>query len=263
MTDDRMSDARDAGNGGAPAPGTDDVADAVLKYYAEHPALLGGIEPPERDLWAGITQRIEAPVLRLPVAPGVRPARGRGAIRWLTIAPLVAAAVLLAVLSSGITYVLTRRGAAVEGMAPSTRAASTGATSDVGRGGGPAGGLSNTPTEAAAPTDPRSPSPAPRSRLAGHQITSDAASAVAPGERVYDAEIGELRELVDRRRDRLDSATVATIEQNLRVIDDAIRQARAALARDPASRFLGEQLDRVLSRKVELLRTAALLPSSA
>jgi hypothetical protein len=35
---------------------------------------------------------------------------------------------------------------------------------------------------------------------------------------------------------------------------------RAALARDPASAYLNEQLNNVLERKVELLRAAALLP---
>jgi len=40
-----------------------------------------------------------------------------------------------------------------------------------------------------------------------------------------------------------------------------VKQARAALARDPASGFLTGQLDAVLQKKVELLRTVALLPS--
>ena len=44
-------------------------------------------------------------------------------------------------------------------------------------------------------------------------------------------------------------------------IDQAIRQSREALARDPRSRFLDQQLNSALDKKVELLRTAALLPS--
>jgi len=41
----------------------------------------------------------------------------------------------------------------------------------------------------------------------------------------------------------------------------AVKQARAALQRDPASGFLTEQLDNALQKKAELLRTVALLPS--
>jgi hypothetical protein len=45
------------------------------------------------------------------------------------------------------------------------------------------------------------------------------------------------------------------------VIDDAISQCKAVLAKDPASRFLIESLNHALENKVELLRTAAMLPS--
>jgi hypothetical protein len=48
--------------------------------------------------------------------------------------------------------------------------------------------------------------------------------------------------------------------RNLVIIDAAIAQSRAALARDPHSPFLGDQLTRALGQKVELLRTVALMP---
>jgi hypothetical protein len=44
------------------------------------------------------------------------------------------------------------------------------------------------------------------------------------------------------------------------IIDGAIRESRAALARDPASALLNEQLTNALEQKVELLRAAVLLP---
>jgi len=75
----------------------------------------------------------------------------------------------------------------------------------------------------------------------------------------YDREIAALREIVRERRTELDSSTVRVLEQSLTVIDRAIAQSRAALARDPSSQFLGEQLTRALDSKVELLRTVALL----
>ena len=64
-----------------------------------------------------------------------------------------------------------------------------------------------------------------------------------------------------RTRSQLDPRTAAIIEANLKVIDDAIAQSKAALAQDPASRFLSNQLNSALDKKLELLRTAALLPN--
>ena len=72
-----------------------------------------------------------------------------------------------------------------------------------------------------------------------------------------------LQRIVGQRKTQLDSSTVAIIEKNLQIIDAAIGQSRAALAKDPASLLLSEQLTHALDKKVELLRTAALLPASA
>jgi hypothetical protein len=79
--------------------------------------------------------------------------------------------------------------------------------------------------------------------------------------RTYDEEIAQLDSAVRERRGQLDTTTVKIIEKNLRVIDKAIDESRAALAKDPKSHFLNEQLTRVLDQKVGLLRTAALLPA--
>ena len=77
---------------------------------------------------------------------------------------------------------------------------------------------------------------------------------------VYGREIDMLQKIVAQRKTQLDSSTIAIIEKNLQIIDAAIAQSRAALARDPASRLLSDQLTHALDKKVELLRTAALLP---
>ncbi len=78
---------------------------------------------------------------------------------------------------------------------------------------------------------------------------------------IYDQQISAMRQILDQRRDRLDPKTVAIIEKNLRVIDTAIAESRAALARDPANGFLAGQLDATLNTKLELLRTVAMLPA--
>jgi hypothetical protein len=79
---------------------------------------------------------------------------------------------------------------------------------------------------------------------------------------VYGREIEMLQNIVKQRQTQLDSSTVAVIQKNLEIIDTAIAQSRAALARDPASRLLNQQLTHALDKKVELLRTAAMLPVS-
>jgi hypothetical protein len=79
---------------------------------------------------------------------------------------------------------------------------------------------------------------------------------------VYGKEIEMLQNIVTQRKTQLDSSTVAVIQKNLEIIDTAIAQSRAALAKDPASRMLNQQLAHALDKKVELLRTAAMLPVS-
>jgi hypothetical protein len=76
-----------------------------------------------------------------------------------------------------------------------------------------------------------------------------------------DREIAELETIVADRRETLDPRTIAVLEENLRVIDRAISESRAALVADPGSRFLSEQFTRVYSSKLTLLRDAATLPT--
>ena len=93
--------------------------------------------------------------------------------------------------------------------------------------------------------------------------TSLASNAAAPtaSELALAPEIAQLQKTLRQRRDQLDPETVRVVEDNLKLIDLAVSQAKAALRKDPASGFLNEQLDGALQKKVELLRTVALLPS--
>jgi hypothetical protein len=102
----------------------------------------------------------------------------------------------------------------------------------------------------------------PQAQLSGSGVRPVKSSASRPSATAtYEKEIHDLGRILDERRGDLDSATVTVLEKNLAVIDQAIRQSREALARDPRSRFLDQQLNSALDKKVELLRMAALLPS--
>jgi len=235
---------------------------------------------PSRDLWAGISARIEAPVIRLDAeqaGPAARPARGRDGStgtwsrRWLG-----AAAAALVAITAGVTHQLTLR--AVERPAESAMAGRTiaGAESVATERAAPVDGarLASPPparetppaTVAAASPAARSPSAAaargaPAGRARG--TTPVLATSRRPAaEETYDREVAALRAILRQRRAALNPATVTVLEQNIAIIDQAIAQSRAALANDPASDFLVQQLDNALEKKLELLRTAALLPTT-
>jgi anti-sigma factor RsiW len=82
----------------------------------------------------------------------------------------------------------------------------------------------------------------------------------APG---YDAAVADLERVLAEGRGRLDTATVRVLEQNLRVIDQALEQARRAVAADSANAYLNSHLAETMRRKLDLLRQAASLVSAA
>lgn len=219
---------------------------------------------PSRDLWKGISERIAPTVLPLSVPS--RPAMPR---RWIPLA--AAAAAVLVIGTAGLTYVVTSRT-----LAPSARVATVvseapiptqparsplpGGGSDDVQSGGVAVASSAGTTDAEAPRAPVSPTSRgdePSAAL----VSRSSGTTRTVGDMTYGNEIQRLQAIITERRRELDPATVSVIEESLKVIDAAVKQSRAALARDPGSGFLVDQLNSALDKKVELLRTVALLPS--
>jgi hypothetical protein len=135
--------------------------------------------------------------------------------------------------------------------APAGRAGSTAAA--------PNTSGSTTVGSGAAVAPASSPSEAPTVAPAATSLAANRSSI----EQTYDSEIMRLRTIVRQRRSQMDSTTAAVLDHNLKVIDDAIAQCKDALGKDPNSRFLMESLNDALDTKVQLLRTAATLPSKA
>jgi hypothetical protein len=75
----------------------------------------------------------------------------------------------------------------------------------------------------------------------------------------YDAAVADLEHALKSGRGKLDRSTVAALEQSLQTIDQAIDQARQALASDPANTYLSGYLVETRRRKLDLLRRAAAL----
>ena len=214
---------------------------------------------PSRDLWDGISQRIDAPVIPLHAGTGAGEREVAPNPRWRRWASMSAAAALLMTATAASTYYLTVRfrvaGSPVAvatgtpvvpetiRVAPETAAVGAVAVVDSAKRAAPVSRRS----ERTAPG-----TPAPTVRLA---------SVKPSAEQVYTTEIARLRTIVERRRAQLDPVTIGVIERNLKVIDDAIAQCKLALTKDPASRFLMESLNNALENKVQLLRTATMLPA--
>lgn len=258
------------------------------------PALL-----PEHDVWTGIAGRIGAPIVisraaaesapsvatteatvlasepavvtseppvpllakRAPAATPVYefpPRREkRGTPEWLGLA-----AAALVLVTAGTTFLVTRQWlgpARTRNVATDTgtRSLSPGDKSPAEREvRGPSAGRAQVAPGSATPAPPPGPGSALIGSAAATQVTR------SPEEVVYDKEINTLSRIVRRQKGGLDASTVAVIEKNLRAVDAAIAQIRAALQEDPGSSLLGGQASRALEMKVELLRRAAMLRSS-
>lgn len=74
----------------------------------------------------------------------------------------------------------------------------------------------------------------------------------------YTDALADLERAFEASRDRLEPSTVATVERNLAIIDEAIRQTVEALETDPGSTFLYDHLARSRQQKLDILRQATL-----
>ena len=78
----------------------------------------------------------------------------------------------------------------------------------------------------------------------------------------YDAAARELSAAIAPQRGTLRPETVAAVDRSLHTIDDAIAEARTALARDPASGVVYELLLGMYRQKLDLLKRSAALAAS-
>jgi len=195
----------------------------IVRDAGELPMLT-----PSRDLWSGIESRIESPVVsltsRITGEHAVADSASPVPVPLATVwsaRRLAIAASLLVAVTAGATYWAVARFDST----PATGAATERITG-VARG---------TPIIAAAnrPT----------------------------AEQTFDREIAVLHNIVRDRRADLDSTTIAVIEKNLLVIDQAIAESKAALARNPASAFLADRLNHAYDSKLQVLRDVAKIPA--
>jgi tetratricopeptide (TPR) repeat protein len=201
------------------------VLNDLRRVIALAQAAASDARPPQADLWTGVAGRIDR--IRQPRRVS------------LTVTELAAAAVLVAAVSGGLVWQF--------------------------------GGSKGLRYQTSAPADvaeafPASPERATRDggRAADGSAAAGAESAVAIvgvslADDQYDAAVADLERALKQGRGKLDKATIAVVEQNLQTIDQAIAQAREALASDPANSYLSGHLVEARRRKLDLLRRATAL----
>jgi anti-sigma factor RsiW len=211
---------------------------AVLADLKRVVARAKGLEPrpPHTDLWTGIVARIEAESAGKVVA--FEPRRRVS----FTLPQLAAAAVILIAVSAGIAWQTAERMAGRSTVsAPSVeRVPSTGSGSS--------------------PASSSGEAAAERAPAAADDVQMATVSVADPQ---YDAAVADLENALKQGRGRLDENTIAIVEHNLQIIDQAIEQARQALAADPANSYLSSHLFEARRRKLALLRRAAALSTES
>jgi anti-sigma factor RsiW len=196
------------------------VLNDLQRVVARAQAAATIARPPQTDLWHGVAGRIDR--ISQPRRVSV------------TITQLAAAAAILVAVSAGISWRLHT--SIVGGSRYDTTSA-------------------NAIRPAGASADSSSGS------RADVQVRPDEVSVVGVSlaDDQYDAAVADLEKALKLGRGKLDTATIAIVEQNLQTIDQAIAQAREALAADPANSYLTGHLVEARRRKLDLLRRATAL----
>lgn len=199
------------------------VLNDLQRVVARAQAAANLARPPQTDLWKGVAGRID------------RISRPRRVS--FTIAQLAAAAVILIAVSAGVSW---RLHSSITGRPEGLHYDGTSANA-------------NRPAGAAADSSSGS--------SADLQVRPDEVSVigVSLADDQYDAAVADLEKALKLGRGKLDTATIAIVEQNLQTIDQAIAQAREALSADPANSYLTGHLVEARRRKLDLLRRATAL----
>jgi len=223
------------------------VLNDLKRVVARARAAGDAARPPQADLWPAIAERIEP--RWTPAAAGpmdqVTSVRRRPSRRIsFTLPQLAAAAVVVAAVSGGLVWRLTERSGRPEGLHYTS-------------------GDQQTGLAASAPSDQRNQPDTNRADTGGAelQVRPDGAriETVGMADAQYDAAVVDLEKALKAGRGRLDASTIAIVEHNLQIIDQAISQAREALVSDPANSYLSGHLVEARRRKLDLLRRAAAL----
>jgi anti-sigma-K factor RskA len=91
----------------------------------------------------------------------------------------------------------------------------------------------------------------------GNSATPATLVAFTIEENTYLRNVAVLQDILDQQEASLAPETVAQLKASLRTIDEAILEARIALARDPANKMLIDMLSGTYRQKMDLMRRTA------
>lgn len=199
----------------------------ALRALLDEAAALPDEVAPERDLWKNIAPRLQSraslpdePSEGIPEVRVIGPRPARPLPWWM----LAAASIALVVTTSFATLRISGRGEGGDGQATTIA------------------------TQTAQP---------PAGMVQGG--TPTALAAFKPAEQEYEKAITDLETVLQTQRGRMAPQTAATLEANLKIIDQAIAESRAALAADPNSAELTKMLSDAYDTKLDVLRQAVSL----
>ena len=109
------------------------------------------------------------------------------------------------------------------------------------------------------PAGRSTPAPSQELTVAPDSAPHENVAMVSFADAQYDAAVADLEKALKEGRGHLDKSTIAIVEHNLQIIDQAIEQARQALETDPANDYLSSHLVEARRRKLDLLRRATAL----
>jgi len=215
--------------------------------------------PVPGGIWSGIERSIAQGGSSPRVVSVTRPGLSGRARFSYSLPQLLAACLVVAIVSGGAVF-------AVLGHSPAPTVTPPVRMSQAPEGSG-AANPRNRETETStsdAPNTVMAERPAPRTTMEAMPAARNAESASNPAlETPKEEAISELRQALASKRDKLDPATIRTLESNLAIIDLAIDQARRALVADSANTYVKEHLADTMRRRVELLQRATMLASTS
>jgi anti-sigma factor RsiW len=169
---------------------------------------------PPDNAWPRIYQAIEGERAGAAPGPALRPAARR--LSWWPAWGTLALAATLVIAVSGGLYVASRRAAVPEAKA-------------------------KPPAEAAA-------------HVGGADLVQSVESELQQADQHYEKAIAGLEQIAREGQGNLDPQTAAVLQKNVGIIDQAIRESRAALAAQPASELAQQSLFDALRKKAALLQ---------
>jgi anti-sigma factor RsiW len=209
---------------------------ADIRRIRQTARSLAKAVPPD-DLWNKVRARIDAESAPSKVVP-IEGRRGWFPTSHGSWSLLAAAAVLLVALSTGVVLML-RNGGGVSLPTQSTQ-------------------LSRQPGPTPAAVQPGAPTTA-SAHAAAADLVQSVEMELQQADLHYEKAIAGLEQVAREGQGTLDPNTAAVLQKNLGVIDQAIRESRAALTAQPTSEMARVSLFEALRRKVDLLQDTVTL----